>query len=248
MPMIRDMLQGLSGKEQVQVGNPEECVCQGAALAAVFRHQPSHPALQAHRSLLAQRDQAVQEALESADEATAADAAAEKSAPEVGTLALEQRDLVRIHSEVEVLGGLPGVSITDAATHPLGVVVLDENHRERIVNLIPESTPLPFEKRGRFAYAYDNMTAVRVEVTEGHGSDRREVTVIGQVILDKLPPRPRGTPIDVIYRYNVNNILEVDIIDVETAKSRGARLDLKGALSKNQLEEARAAVGRATVS
>ncbi len=246
MPMIREMLRGLSGKEEAQVGNPEECVCLGAALAAVFRHQPTHPALQAHRSLLAQRAQAVQEALEGSDEANLP--AAADGTPAVGTLELDQGDVVPIHSEEEVLGGLPGVRITDAATHPLGIVVLDANHRERIVNLIPESTPLPYEKRGRFAYAYDNMTAVRVEVTEGHGSDRHEVTVIGQVILDKLPPRPRGTPIDVIYRYNVNNILEVDIIDVETGKSRGARLDLKGALSKNKLEEARAAVRRATVS
>ena len=248
MPMIRDMLRGLSGKHEAQVGNPEECVCQGAALAAVFRHQPTHPALQAHRSLLAQRAQAVQEALQGSDDVPDSGAAPVGGLPAQGSPGPDPQDAMSHDTEEEVLGGLPGVRITDAATHPLGIVVLDGNHRERIINLIPESTPLPFEKRGRFAYAYDNMTAVRVEVTEGHGDNRHEVTVIGQVILDKLPPRPRGTPIDVIYRYNVNNMLEVDIIDVETSKSRGARLDLKGSLSKNKLEEARAAVGRATVS
>ncbi len=247
MPMIRDLLEGLSGQEGASVGNPEECVCLGAALAAVFRHQPSHPALQAHRSLLAQRAQVVQTALDASGESDIP-VMDQDLPPEIGTLELDQGDVIPIHTEEEVLGGLPGVRITDCATHPLGIVVLDANHRERIVNLIPESTALPFEKRGRFAYAYDNMTAVRVEVTEGHGNHRREVTVIGQVILDKLPPRPRGTPIDVIYRYNVNNILEVDIIDVETGKSRGARLDLKGSLSRNRLEEARQAVRRATVS
>jgi molecular chaperone DnaK len=247
MPMIQEMLQGLTGQEPAQVGNPEECVCLGAALAAVFRHQPSHPALQAHRSLLAQRAQVVQEALGgSPDHALSAGEFDDSSVP--ATLKMDQGDVVPINTEEEVLGGLPGVRITDIATHPLGIVVLDANHRERVVNLIPESTALPYEKRGRFAYAYDNMTAVRVEVTEGHGQERGEVTVIGQVILDKLPPRPRGTPIDVVYRYNVNNILEVDIIDVETGKSRGARLDLKGSLSKARLEEARAAIRRATVS
>jgi hypothetical protein len=42
------------------------------------------------------------------------------------------------------------------------------------------------EKRRRFAYAYDNLTAVRVEVSEGVGESRDEVTVIDDVILDNL--------------------------------------------------------------
>ena len=44
-------------------------------------------------------------------------------------------------------------------------------------------------------------------MTHGTGSSRDEVTVVGKVILDKLPPRPRGTPIDVIFGYDVNQIL-----------------------------------------
>ena len=74
------------------------------------------------------------------------------------------------------------------------------------------------------------MTAVRVEVTEGVGTTRDEVKIVGEVILDDLPPRPRGTPIDVTYRYNVNQILEVDVMDVETRRLRRARMNLRGAL------------------
>ena len=61
------------------------------------------------------------------------------------------------------------------------------------------------------------MTAVRVEVTEGVGERRDEVTVIGKVELTGLPPRPRGTPIEVIYSYGVDQILEVTVIDVDSA-------------------------------
>ena len=152
-----------------------------------------------------------------------------------------------LSSEVPVLGGLPPVRITDATTHPLGIVVLDKDLNERVVNLIPPSTPVPCEKRGRFAYAYDNMTAVRVEVTEGTGSSRDEVKVVGEVILENLPPRPRGTAIDVIYRYNVNQILEVDVIDVETKVTRRARMDLKGGLTKDGLRKATENVARAKI-
>jgi len=145
-------------------------------------------------------------------------------------------------------GSLPaGVSIIDVATHPLGIIALDGESQEHVVTLIPLGTSLPFEKRRRFAYAYDNLTAIRVEVTEGAGETREEVMVIGEVVLDNLPPRPRGTPIEVVYRYTLNNILEVDIIDVETRAARKARIDLKAALSGKDLEEAKLRIARASV-
>ena len=137
------------------------------------------------------------------------------------------------------------IQITDVTSHPLGIVVLDKQLNERVVKLIPSATPLPCEKRGRFAYAYDNMTAVRVEITEGEGQNRDEVKVIGEVILEDLPPRPRGTPIDVIYRYNVNQILEVDVMDVQTKAVRRARMDLKGGLGAAGIAEARRKVANA---
>ena len=135
--------------------------------------------------------------------------------------------------------GLPPVRVTDATSHPLGIVVLDRHHEERVVTLIPKSTAVPCEKKGRFAYAYDNMTAVRVEVTEGAGSTRDEVKVIAEVILEDLPPRPKGTPIDVVYRYGVNQILEIDIVDVESRRVRRARMDLRGELDSGTLDEAK---------
>ncbi len=227
MPAVQDLLRRLSGKAPVAGVNPDECVALGAALAAIFRHQPKHAAIQNWRATLARK----------AQKAAAApnEAATRGSAPAVA-------------EPIEAEGpGLPGVRIADVASHPLGIVVLDAQLNERIVTLIPEFTPLPCEKRGRFAYAYDDMTAVRVEVTEGVGTSRDEVTVIGEVILDSLPPRPRGTPIEVVYRYTVNQILEVDVTDVETRVSRRARIVLKGALSPEGFEAARKRVAAANV-
>ena len=140
--------------------------------------------------------------------------------------------------------GLPPVRITDVTSHPLGVIVVDKSNEERVVSLVPEATPVPCERRGRFAYAYDNMTAVRIEVTEGRGRHRDEVKVIGEVVVDNLPPRPRGTPIEVIYRYGINQILEIDIVDVQTQRVRRARMDLKGTMDSERLKSAQEAVAR----
>ncbi|MCB9758746.1 MAG: Hsp70 family protein [Alphaproteobacteria bacterium] len=228
MPMIRNMLTSLSRKPVSKGINPDEGVALGAALAGVFRHQPHHPALQVHRRKFARPgpgdDAPMDDGTEGIDDGRETNLAARPDA------------------------GLQEIQVTDAATHALGIVVLDANNNERVVNLIPESTPLPFEKRGRFAYAYDNMTAVRVEITEGDGATRAEVTVIGEVVLDNLPPRVRGTPIDVVYRYTQNQLLEVDVIDVETRAVRRAKLNLKGSLDRTRLERARRAVARATIN
>ncbi len=243
MPMIQEMLRRLSRRAPVSGINPDECVALGASLAAIFRHRPKHPALNAYRQALsARRDPALPTSPTGTSVVTVA------SQPSMPSSAPRPTPSPTAPPEAAARPlGLPGVRFTDVASHPLGIVVLDAQLKERIVTLIPEFTPLPCEKRGRFAYAYDNMTAVRVEVTEGRGEARDEVMVIGEVVLDQLPPRPRGTPIEVIYRYTVNQTLEVDVTDVQTRQTRRAKIQLRGALQSAQLAEARARTASANI-
>jgi len=236
MPMIRDMLTRLSGKEPVDGVNPDECVALGAALAGVFRHRPHHPALQQKpatpRPAPTRPAPSPQEAPEPPKP--------QPEAPKGAVLGLAYGGHVAQRAaEASRARALPEVQIEDATTHPLGIIVLDRNHQERVVELIPEGTRLPWEFRGRFAYAYENMTAVRVEVTEGVGTRRDEVTVIGRVELTGLPPRPRGTPIEVVYSYGIDQILSVQVIDVESGASRKVDLRFQGGLTRDQLARAR---------
>src|SRR3712207_5490650 len=80
---------------------------------------------------------------------------------------------------------------------PIGAIVLDKDRKERVAVLLPEDTPLPCERTVRFAYAYQGMTAVRLELTVGPGQTREEVRVFGRLELTGLPPQARGTPIEV---------------------------------------------------
>jgi molecular chaperone DnaK len=235
MPMIHDELRRRWGREPNCELNPDECVALGAALAAVYRHQPDHPAFMGAKKVHLVDDEAHGGAITELPGSTPAPVSAP---PDDSTVATDPGRAVAT---------LPDLTITDIATHPLGIIVLDANLRERIIELIPEGAPLPAEQRGRFAYAYDNMTAVRVQITEGHGVSRDEVMVIGDVILDRLPPRPRGTPIDVVYRYTADQILEVDIVDVETRASRSATMSLRGGLGPERVAQARVQMSRANV-
>ncbi|MBA2320431.1 MAG: Hsp70 family protein [Deltaproteobacteria bacterium] len=234
MPMVRQVMFDLAGKLPVDGVNPDECVALGASLAGVFRHRPHHPALREKREQIVRR-------------------AREKRAREAEIKPKESRGAMvgtasGGHAAIEIGEGsestddppsMPSVIIEDATTHPLGIIVLDKNRKERVVELIPEGTRLPYEHRWRFGYAYDNMTAVRVEVTEGVGVQRDEVAVIGRVDLTGLPPRPRGTPIEVIYQYSIDQILGVRVVDVESGLSRTVEIRFQGGLTKEQVDAAR---------
>jgi molecular chaperone DnaK len=320
MPMIRDLVKTLAGNATTPAINPDECVAIGAALAAVLRHKPAHPALRTVRARLKERARQKQmEELEAAfemneepEDATppSDESELETSLDDEPAFALEIEDdeeegdepegnepassTTEVEAQFDDIPappippdptsqadteptppapppimamepamlaknegpdaerfetepidydemddvtdpGIPAVKIADACTHPLGVVVLDEDLNERIVTLIDAATPVPCERRGRFAYAYDGMTAVSVQITEGRGETPDDVTLIGQIVLDELPARPRGTPIDVVYRYNEDQILEVDVVDVETAAVRSVQVNLTGALDSDAL-------------
>ena len=133
---------------------------------------------------------------------------------------------LRRHGVEEVVCPAPARSTPAFTSQALGLVIYDADLQERILPIIPEGAPIPTVERGRFAYAYDDMTSVQLEVVEGSGQRRSEVRLLGKLVLDELPPRPRGTPIDVIYRYTRSRVLQVEFIDVETGVSRRATLAL----------------------
>jgi len=236
MPMIRNMLERLSGKPPAGGVNPDEVVATGASLAGVFRHRPNHPALQKQRNAIKEKAKKLKPKPKPKPK---------PSKPRGAVIGLAygghvaQQALDGGGGDDELTAELPPVTIEDATTHPLGIIVLDKQRKERVVELIAEGTTLPHEFKGRFAYAYENMTAVRVEVTEGAGTHRDEVTVIGKVELTGLPPRPRGTPIEVIYSYGVDQILKVQVVDVQSGVSRQVDIRFQGGMTRDQVDQAR---------
>ncbi|MFT6159432.1 MAG: molecular chaperone DnaK [Myxococcota bacterium] len=259
MPMIREALKRLAGRGPAANVNPDECVATGAGLAGVFRHRPNHPALQQRRKAMVDKARNKQPVArvtrvedDTADDVTQPGASVRAvhsgrpaptprppNSPAPALIGLAYgghiaQQALKVDNRI-----LPPVTIEDCTTHPLGIIVLDRSRKERVVELIPAGTQVPHEVRGRFAYAYENMTAVRVEVTEGVGSVRDEVTVIGKVELTGLPPRPRGTPIEVIYAYGVDQILSVRVIDIETGRSRAAQIRFLGGMSPDDVKRAR---------
>jgi molecular chaperone DnaK (HSP70) len=222
IPGLRRAVAVLLGVDPLRDDAWIDAAGRGAAWLGTARLQPDHPGLKPQLSL--------------PREAKAPTAEPEGPTDDAGPPTLtRQRATLGLADGGEVRA----VRVREVTTLTLGMLVLQADRAERVVELIPAGTPLPARFRGRFVYAYDNMTSVRVEVTEGRGNTREQVRVIGTVALTGLPPRPRGTPIEVTYLYGEDQILAVEVTDLHSGRAVKADLVFRGALSADHREAAR---------
>ncbi len=216
---LQDAVANWMGKRSTQVIDPHTVIARGVAIAGAAEHQPDHPGLHVD----VPRPQPQGEPQSTTTSPLAVDE--QSSSPFAASFGLAD-------------GGHAGGGDTSPlhTQKSIGIIALDRNRKERVVELIPRGTPLPYRFRGRFVYAFPNMTAVRVEVTEGIGQTRQEVEVVGRIELDGLPPRPQGTPIEVVYVYGVDQELQVRVVDVATGRWKDATLQRTPGLSSPQTQ------------
>jgi molecular chaperone DnaK len=107
-------------------------------------------------------------------------------------------------------GGL--IQVTDITSHTLGVVLWDEKQlQEYVFPMIRKMTAIPALAKNSFGTASANMQHAVVKIVEGESSLPAECTPLG--ICDvKLPPfLPKGSPVELSYEYNANQVLEVAV-------------------------------------
>ena len=172
MPMVREMLAEISGKEinPMEV-NPDEVVALGAAIQGTLR--------QISEGAAAELSDAVKERFIGPD-------------------------------------GEAKVTVTDRATHNLGLVVLNAQREHIIHVMIPKMTAVPCEKTNRFGTVDENQPSVLIEVVQGleHNYPKDEVIEfdqykLGECVLVLPPGLPKGSPLHVTYKYNLDQTLEV---------------------------------------
>ena len=116
--------------------------------------------------------------------------------------------------------GAPKVTVTDGATHNLGLVVLNMQREHIIHIMIPKMTAVPCEIADKFLTVDHNQPSVLIEVVQGLEQDQPKNDIdlfeeykLGECTLELPPGLPQGSPIEVNYKYNIDQNLEV------TAKS-----------------------------
>ena len=106
--------------------------------------------------------------------------------------------------------------------------------------LIRRNSRVPTEIRRVFTTSRDQQNLVRIVVCQGESRRLDKNTVIGDLILQNLLPRPRGeTSIEVTFVLDASGILQVHARDAQTGTEQRAALDLVGSVPQEDVAVAR---------
>ncbi len=131
------------------------------------------------------------------------------------------------------------IKVTNITTHTLGVVLWDDGKVEEYVfPMSRKMMPVPVETKNSFGTAKANMKNAIVRVVEGESTVPAECTPLGICDVELPPFLPKGSPIELTYTYNENQVLEV-IVDAYGRQNR-VQIARNTGLSDSEIETATA--------
>lgn len=203
MPMVKKLLEKISGKEITYKVDPDTAVAQGAAIFASTLSTDSS-----------------------------------STSPGYSIVAVGEKS------------GLPAnIVVSDVTSQSLGVITVSSEDENKEVNtiIIPHNTKIP-TKKSEIAYTlYDNQQEIKIEVTEGDDTDVEFVKIIGSSILS-MPPYPKGSPVEIVYAYDPDQTIYVEVIDKVSNTSLGTfEIDRTSNLSESEVKHAMGIVTNASV-
>jgi molecular chaperone DnaK len=104
------------------------------------------------------------------------------------------------------------MQVTNITSHTLGVVLWNDSSLEEYVfPMINKMSAIPATSKNFFGTASANMPRAVVRIVEGESSLPAECTPLGTCDLELPPHLPKGAPVELIYQYNANQVLEVAV-------------------------------------
>ena len=115
------------------------------------------------------------------------------------------------------------VVLTDVCPFTLGTEVVAGNgtfeEAGHFLPIIERNTVIPVSRRQRVSTVYDNQSQVEVKILQGESRMASNNLLLGQITV-AVPPAPRGQEaIDIIFTYDVNSLLEVEVRIVSTGET-----------------------------
>ncbi len=139
------------------------------------------------------------------------------------------------------------IQVTNITTHTLGVVLWDDAKVEEFVfPMIGKMTTIPAEMKNSFGTAKANMKNAVVRVVEGESTVPSECTMLGICEIELPPFLPKGSPVELTYQYDKNQILEVTVDAY--GKQNKVAIARNNAMSEAELELATADLSQIKVS
>ena len=133
-----------------------------------------------------------------------------------------------------VLGGeVRDVLLLDVTPLTLGIETLGGV----ATPIIERNTTIPVKKSQIFSTAANNQTSVEIKVVQGERPMAADNKLLGNFILDGIPPAPRGLPqIEVAFDIDADGILHVSAKDKATNRQQSIRITASSGLAKDEID------------
>ncbi|UCC87768.1 MAG: molecular chaperone DnaK [Anaerolineales bacterium] len=134
-----------------------------------------------------------------------------------------------------VLGGeVKDVLLLDVTPLTLGIETLGGV----ATALIERNTTIPTRKGQIFSTAADSQTSVEIKVVQGERPMATDNKLLGNFILDGIPPAPRGVPqIEVTFDIDADGILHVSAQDKATGKEQKITITASSGLNDSEIDQ-----------
>merc|ERR1712066_934929 len=130
-------------------------------------------------------------------------------------------------------GSVSDVLLLDVTPLSLGIETLGGI----VHKIISRNTTIPTKKSQVYSTAADGQTQVEIKIYQGEREMAGDNKLLGNFILQGIPPMPRGQPqIEVIFDIDANGIVNVSAKDKGTGKEQNIVIQSSGGLSKDQIE------------
>lgn len=137
---------------------------------------------------------------------------------------------------------LEEIILTDVCPYTLGTSVVQELGNGQLSSghffpIIERNTPIPVSRVERLYTVHDNQKRLTVAVYQGESRLVEHNIKLGELQI-KIPPAPAGEQsIDVRYTYDINGILEVEVVSVSTGEKKRVVIEQnEGSMTKEQIE------------
>lgn len=135
------------------------------------------------------------------------------------------------------------IILTDVCPYTLGTAVAKQMDKENyesgyFLPIIDRNTPIPVSRVESLTTIRDNQTAIHIEIYQGESRRVEGNIKLGELNI-KVPPSQAGKElIDVRYTYDINGILEVEVVSISTGeKSRVVIEKNQGSMTPEEIEE-----------
>jgi molecular chaperone DnaK (HSP70) len=229
IPLVRQRVAELFGKEPATRINPDEVVAQGAAVQAAMLGSQPNVAVPAHAGAQAEHD--VPMDLGFTDEDTVQDKAPTGTEPL--TYPQDDNRPVAVGTErggfvapSKLAGNRPAALLLDVTSATLRIATAG-GYTEVFLE---RNSPIPIERTRLFTTAHAEQTEVLLQCCRGESRLFDENELLGTLTLKDIPPAPRGeAQIEVTFRVDPDGILHVRGLDMRTQRQVEATLMVVGA-------------------